>query len=228
MRAYFSQFGDITRLRLSRNRVTGGSKHYAFVEFASMSVAKIVAETMNNYLMYGHILKCKFVPQEQQHPELWKGANRRFKRTPWNKIEKHRLERGKTREKWAKSIEQEEKRRTAKAEKLKALGYEFELPPLKAVEDVPVQETPKAVEDVNSAVSETIEADSNVKAIDAAEQHTDETPKKSSKKAVKEKQILSSGETANQEDAAASPTEKAKNSGTKTKKSSSKGKKVKA
>ncbi|KAF5015773.1 hypothetical protein F66182_12771, partial [Fusarium sp. NRRL 66182] len=58
MRAYFSQFGEISRLRLSRNRVTGRSKHYAFIEFASSVVAKIVAETMNNYLMYGHILKC--------------------------------------------------------------------------------------------------------------------------------------------------------------------------
>lgn len=98
MRAYFSQFGEITRLRLSRNRITGRSKHYAFVEFSSVSVAKIVAATMDNYLMYGHILKCKYVPSEQLHPEIWKGANRRFKMTPWNKLEKKRLENGKTRE----------------------------------------------------------------------------------------------------------------------------------
>lgn len=140
MKAYFAQFGEITRLRLSRNRVTGRSKHYAFIEFASTVVAKIVAETMNNYLMYGHILKCKFVPQEQQHPELWKGANRRYKRVPWNRIEKQRLDRGKTRDKWARSIEQEGKRRLAKAEKLKQLGYEFDMPDLKAIDQVPVQE----------------------------------------------------------------------------------------
>lgn len=191
MRAYFSQFGEITRLRLSRNRVTGRSKHYAFIEFASSVVAKIVAETMNNYLMYGHILKCKYVPQEQQHPELWKGANRRYKRVPWNRIEKQRLERGKTRDKWAKSIEQEEKRRLAKAEKLKKLGYEFEMPELKAVDSVPVQEklpapeaaAETAVEDAAHAKDAVAVVEETAAAAAAAEE---ETPKKKSKKAKKD------------------------------------------
>ena len=152
MRAYFSQFGDITRLRLSRNRITGRSKHYAFVEFSSASVAKIVAETMDNYLMYGHILKCKFIPSEQLHPEIWKGANRRFKKTPWNRIEKKRLDKGKTREQWTGNIAREQKRRLAKAEKLKeTLGYELELPELMDVDQVPVREETKAIEDTKAA-----------------------------------------------------------------------------
>ncbi|KAL4889691.1 hypothetical protein BDV59DRAFT_186005 [Aspergillus ambiguus] len=181
MRAYFSQFGDITRLRLSRNRITGRSKHYAFIEFASTSVAKIVAATMDNYLMYGHILKCKYVPQEQLHPEIWKGANRRFKRTPWNRIEKKRLDKGKTREQWTERIEREQKRRIAKAEKLKAMGYEFELPELKSVDDVPVQEEQKAIEAGQEAPTE--EAP---KAIEAPEEpkvtkDAEDTPKKSKK-----------------------------------------------
>ncbi|GIK03733.1 hypothetical protein Aspvir_007807 [Aspergillus viridinutans] len=183
MRAYFSQFGEITRLRLSRNRITGRSKHYAFVEFASNTVAKIVAETMDNYLMYGHILKCKYVPSDQLHPEVWKGANRRFKRTPWNRIEKKRLEKGKTREQWSERIEREQKRRLAKAEKLKALGYEYELPQLKSVDEVPVQEDTKAIEAAADAT-----ADEPVKAIEAPsaqeskeETTVDETPKKSKK-----------------------------------------------
>jgi nucleolar protein 15 len=58
MRAYFGQFGNVTRLRLSRNKKTGKSKHYAFVEFADAEVAKIVAETMHNYLLFGHLLQC--------------------------------------------------------------------------------------------------------------------------------------------------------------------------
>jgi nucleolar protein 15 len=33
MKAYFGQFGEVTRLRLSRNKKTGKSKHYAYVEF---------------------------------------------------------------------------------------------------------------------------------------------------------------------------------------------------
>lgn len=38
---------------------TGNSKGYAFVEFASEDVAKIVADTMNNYLFGERLLKCK-------------------------------------------------------------------------------------------------------------------------------------------------------------------------
>lgn len=173
MRAYFSQFGDITRLRLSRNRLTGRSKHYAFVEFSSTTVAKIVAETMDNYLMYGHILKCKYVPAEQLHPEVWKGANRRFKKTPWNRIEKKRLEKGKTREQWSQRIEQEQKRRQAKVDKLKALGYEMDLPALKSVDDVPVQE-PKAIEQAPE--------EETVKAIEAPSAESEDTPKKKTAK----------------------------------------------
>ncbi|KAK6428212.1 nucleolar protein, partial [Oleoguttula sp. CCFEE 5521] len=41
MRAYFVQFGAITHLRLARNKKTGKSKHFAFVEFASSNVADI-------------------------------------------------------------------------------------------------------------------------------------------------------------------------------------------
>ncbi len=58
MRGYFSQFGEITRLRLSRNKKTGKSKHYAFIEFKHVEVAQVVVDTMDNYLLLGHILKC--------------------------------------------------------------------------------------------------------------------------------------------------------------------------
>ncbi len=37
---------------------TGASKHYAYIEMSSESVAEIVADTMNNYLLMGHLLKC--------------------------------------------------------------------------------------------------------------------------------------------------------------------------
>ncbi|KAL4782384.1 hypothetical protein BJX76DRAFT_292270 [Aspergillus varians] len=192
MRSYFAQFGEITRLRLSRNRLTGRSKHYAFIEFASESVAKIVAGTMDNYLMFGHILKCKYVPSQQVHPELWKGANRRFKPTPWNRIEQKRLDKGKTREKWSKNIEQEQQRRLAKAEKLKELGYEFDLPELKSVDEVPVQ---KAIEGEEAKALEGEE----VKAVEAPagpekveSEKADDTPKKS-KKDKKKKAVATKG-----------------------------------
>ncbi|TNY21385.1 hypothetical protein DMC30DRAFT_201967 [Rhodotorula diobovata] len=82
MRSYFSQFGEVTRLRLSRNKKTGASKHYAFIEFKYASVAQIVHETMDNYLLAGHILVCKVVPEDEIHPKLWVGANRKFRPVP--------------------------------------------------------------------------------------------------------------------------------------------------
>lgn len=87
LRSYLSQFGGISRLRVSRNSRTGASRHYAFVEFRHAEVAKIVVETMNNYLLAGHLLQCSLVAEEKIHPELWKGANRRFVKVDWRKRE---------------------------------------------------------------------------------------------------------------------------------------------
>ncbi|KAI9873339.1 MAG: hypothetical protein M1830_000519, partial [Pleopsidium flavum] len=154
MKAYFSQFGDIRRLRLSRNRKTGQSKHYAFIEFASFEVAKIVADTMNNYLMFGHILKCKTVPKEQVHEKLWKGANKRFKKVPWSKLEGRKLEMGMGEAGWEKRIEGEKQRRKAKEEKLKAIGYEFDAPTLKGVAEVKARISTKAIEGPDSELRE--------------------------------------------------------------------------
>ena len=82
MKAYFSQFGAVTKLRMARNKRTGASKHFAFVEFESDAVADIVARTMNKYLMFNHILEVRVVPQDQLHPNLWKNHSRRFKIIP--------------------------------------------------------------------------------------------------------------------------------------------------
>ncbi|XP_052094029.1 MKI67 FHA domain-interacting nucleolar phosphoprotein-like [Mytilus californianus] len=78
MKDFFRQFGKVTRLRLSRSKKSGKGKGYAFIEFHCDEVAKIVAETMNNYLMFERLLKCKYVPKEEQHPTLFKGAQRQF------------------------------------------------------------------------------------------------------------------------------------------------------
>jgi len=86
MRGYFSQFGEVTRVRLSRSKKTGRSKHYGFLEFASSAVAEIVCETMDNYLLCGHLLACKIIPKEEVHPELWIGANRKWRKVPINRV----------------------------------------------------------------------------------------------------------------------------------------------
>lgn len=155
MRSYFSQFGEVTRLRLSRNKKTGHSKHYAFIEFADSDVAKIVTETMDNYLMFGHILKCKIVPRldPEAVERLFIGANRRFKPRPGAKLQKAMLEKKKTKEGWDRKGELENKKRKRINKRLreKGIDYEFDIPEVKApalVLDAPVEdiqaETPSA------------------------------------------------------------------------------------
>lgn len=143
MRAYFSQFGAISHLRLARNPKTGKSRHYAFVEFASQSVAEIVAKTMDKYLLFGHLLQVRQVPREQVNERLWKGGRR--KPMPRNKLEGSKLRRGASRDVWEARVEKEMQRRQAKKEKLAEMGYEFEMPAVKGVAEVPLKE--KAVEE---------------------------------------------------------------------------------
>jgi len=141
MREYFSQFGTVTRLRLAKNKKTGRSKHYAFVEFESSGVADIVARTMDKYLLFGHILQVRVVPQEQVHPNLWKNAGKRFKVIPRAKMQAAGLRQPQERKMWERRVQREEKRRLEKSEKLKKLGYDFDMPKLKQVKDVPMRKT---------------------------------------------------------------------------------------
>ena len=78
MQAYFSQFGVVKRLRLSRNKKTGKSKHFAFIEFEHAEVADIVASTHDNMLMCDRAIKCSIVPKNKQHPKMWRGADEKF------------------------------------------------------------------------------------------------------------------------------------------------------
>ena len=141
MRAYFSQFGKIKRLRLSRNRKTGRSKHYAFIEFASAEVADIVARTMNKYLMFGHILQVAVIPPAQVHEKLFLGANKRFRPVPRNKLEGKRLKEGAEREEWTRRLDMEKKRRYEKKKKMQDIGYDFGFPRLTDVSSVPVKDS---------------------------------------------------------------------------------------
>merc|ERR1712240_259864 len=73
MRKFFGQFGSVTNLRLARSKKTGKSCGYAFVEFKYKEVATVVAETMNNYLMFDRLLKCSLVPKERVSRAIFRG-----------------------------------------------------------------------------------------------------------------------------------------------------------
>ncbi|XP_017867399.1 PREDICTED: MKI67 FHA domain-interacting nucleolar phosphoprotein [Drosophila arizonae] len=74
LRQYFKQFGHVTRLRLARSERTGGSKGYAFVEFEYPEVAKVAANTMDNYLMFQKVVKATYIPPEKQKFNYFKNT----------------------------------------------------------------------------------------------------------------------------------------------------------
>lgn len=125
MRAYFGQFGDILHLRLSRNKKTGASKHYAFIEFTDADVARVVSETMDNYLLFGHILKVKLIPTEEVRDDLFVGADRKFTVVDWQGINQQKANEPKTRKTWNEIQERAKERREKAAERVKSLGIDY-------------------------------------------------------------------------------------------------------
>ena len=206
MRSYFSQFGEITRLRLSRNRRTGKSKHYAFIEFADADVAGIVADTMNNYLLFGHILKCKIVLRDDIEvvEKLFVGANKRFKPRPGAKLQKAELEKKRTREEWRKKEKAENSKRRGINKRLKRKGidYEFDAPMVKTpvienaakaaeappVEEAKTAETTVEVEKiVTVAAKEVEEVEETVEKAEVEEKVAKKAKKAKTKKSTKKK-----------------------------------------
>ena len=86
MRAFFSQFGEVTRVQLARNPKSGRSRHYGFVEFAHSSVATLVADAMHRYMMFGHTLVATVVPVEQRHASLFDKDGMRFRVVPYRRM----------------------------------------------------------------------------------------------------------------------------------------------
>ena len=127
LKKYFQQFGDITRLRLSRNKKTGQSKHYGFIEFKEFEVAKIAYETMNNYLLMGHLLKVSLLTNDKIHENLFIGANSKFKIIPFNKINKRKYEKGRSIDEWNKLNENHLTNLKSKQEKLISKGIDFDI-----------------------------------------------------------------------------------------------------
>ncbi|CAK4613158.1 unnamed protein product [Aphanomyces euteiches] len=128
MRGFFSQFGEIKRLKVSRNKKSGKSKHYAFVEFEESEVARVVADTMNGYRLFDKTLNCSVVPLDKCHERMFIGANRTFRPFPYRKIAVREHNAPKTFEQQEAANKRLLVKEEAKRNKLKALGIEYEFP----------------------------------------------------------------------------------------------------
>ncbi|CAI4758430.1 BFH_HP2_G0045200.mRNA.1.CDS.1 [Saccharomyces cerevisiae] len=73
---YFAQFGDLKEVRLARNKKTGNSRHYGFLEFVNKEDAMIAQESMNNYLLMGHLLQVRVLPKGAKIEKLYKYKKR--------------------------------------------------------------------------------------------------------------------------------------------------------
>ncbi|CAG5866002.1 unnamed protein product, partial [Menidia menidia] len=126
LKAYFEQFGKVLRLRLSRSKKTGGSKGYAFVEFECDEVARIVAETMNNYLMGERLIQCHTVPPEKVHEKLFVGSQRTFKKPAYPAVGRYNKRR--SAEQVAKMTQKLLRKESKLRKRLAAHGIEYDFP----------------------------------------------------------------------------------------------------
>ncbi|XP_027342601.1 uncharacterized RNA-binding protein C1827.05c [Abrus precatorius] len=128
MEGYFGQFGTIKRLRIARNKKTGNSRHFGFIQFESPEVAKIVADTMHNYLLFEHLLQVYVIPPEHVHPKLWRGFNYRYKPVDMVQIQRGQHDKERTLEEHSKLVDNILKRDKNRRKKIEAAGIDYECP----------------------------------------------------------------------------------------------------
>jgi nucleolar protein 15 len=181
MRSYFSQFGTIIRLRLARNRKTGQSKHYGFIEFEDAEVADIVQRVMDKYLLFGTLLQVRRISPENVKENLFKGSNTRFKKIPWGDIQARGLKMPAERELWDRRILREEQRRDKKKAINEEYEYDFEMPDVKKVKDLPSRAARMEAKD-RQALEDLPKEKSTELALVAPEDSTKETEKEQDNK----------------------------------------------
>jgi|TARA_B110000208_G_scaffold108194_1_gene134129 nucleolar protein 15 len=126
MREFFAQFGDVTRLRLSRSKKTGRSKGYAFIEFAAKKAATTAAKVMNNYPLFGSTLVANVMKPADLHAELFKGANKDFQRIEWRKMARERHNAPKSEKQDARRVTRLLGKEAKKRKAMAALGIDYD------------------------------------------------------------------------------------------------------
>eukprot|EP00168_Porphyra_purpurea_P004982 TRINITY_DN1600_c0_g2_i2.p1 TRINITY_DN1600_c0_g2~~TRINITY_DN1600_c0_g2_i2.p1 ORF type:complete len:269 (+),score=87.91 TRINITY_DN1600_c0_g2_i2:190-996(+) len=128
LRGFFSQFGTVQRVKVARSKKSARAKGYAFVQFANVEVARIAAETMHGYLMFGRLLDVHMVPAERQHARLWVGAERKWHRIPWRAIERQRHNEVEPNAAASRRTMRVKRRAVVARKKLAAAGIDYDVP----------------------------------------------------------------------------------------------------
>lgn len=127
--AFFSQFGRVLRVRVSRSWRTGKSSGFGFVMFADKDVAVIAAEAMDGYLMHGRRLKTNFVPAEKVHEDTFKPKTTRERLVPISEIERrNQIRRARIPFKLAARSKGVKKEISRKKQRLQRLGVQYSIP----------------------------------------------------------------------------------------------------
>mmetsp|Transcript_22907 Transcript_22907/g.55428 ORF Transcript_22907/g.55428 Transcript_22907/m.55428 type:complete len:245 (-) Transcript_22907:73-807(-) len=132
LRQYFSQFGDVTRIRMVRSKVTGGFTRMASVEFQFEEVAEIVANTTHGQMADSQsVLRTVFVPSENRPWRLFRG--KQVPVSQGHEVKKAFIRRiakpvGKQKSTRVGTLNAKLERAEKKKQKLAALGVSYEEP----------------------------------------------------------------------------------------------------
>jgi len=90
MQRYFGQFGKVMDIKVARSRKSAKPLGLAYVKFQYRGVARLVAQSMNGYLMFNKIMRCKYI-KSAKVSELMMFGNKFIKAESCPGVLKHRF-----------------------------------------------------------------------------------------------------------------------------------------
>ena len=128
-RKFFGQFGEIKGVCFPRSKKTGRSKGYMFILFEDKEVAEVAAQTMNDYMMFGKLLKAKVLPENSKivYSKFLK-ESRKFKFVPWQKLFAQKFNTKKSDEEMVVKMKRLLEHDAEKVRRLKEAGIHFDFP----------------------------------------------------------------------------------------------------
>ncbi|KAG9042108.1 hypothetical protein FS837_011354 [Tulasnella sp. UAMH 9824] len=82
---------------------------------------------MNNYLLFGRLLVCKIVPPEDVHPNMWLGANKKWRQPTQNHKARRTQNKPRDEVEQARAEKRLLKRQEERAKKLKEMGIDYDI-----------------------------------------------------------------------------------------------------